>query len=296
MEGGHKACLLLLKALLVGFRHWVAGGKLQTEGIDLLAILPEAVAEVRAGGQSRLPHVADHVSLFYPCAATDAAGKPRHMQVLRGVGAVVAYFDVVAVAARISRGHHGAGPCRPDWGAGGGGIIGAQVRDAAAMHRVHPVARVPRTDARVLQRRAQKRLPHALAIFVKVIRALRVRIVQRGVRAPGVLEARGQNAPQPYRLIVDVILLVHDGELIAPLNAVEVDLPGQDVGQLYGQMRAGLRSLQGSVRRAFDDAMHGALARFHVARALCGCDAIPEINGHIVDLILLVHQELSRVG
>ena len=63
---------------------------------------PKTVADMRARGQSRGTNIANHLTLLHPDAGLDTTFDPGHVQILRGVGAIVLDFHVVTIGASVA--------------------------------------------------------------------------------------------------------------------------------------------------------------------------------------------------
>src|SRR5690606_2935917 len=98
-----------------------------TKRIHLLAMFPEAVAYMRTGSQTCTSHVANHIALLYHLALAHALGKFAHMQILGGVGGVVADFYIVAISAGVGSSYHFTGSGSHNRSAMWSGIVRAQV-------------------------------------------------------------------------------------------------------------------------------------------------------------------------
>src|SRR5260370_30095439 len=82
----------------------LARDELLAERVDEAAVLRDAIVEMRAGGQPRRAHVADHLPLRHASAGTDAGAEPREVVVHRLVARAVLERHREAVAARPARG------------------------------------------------------------------------------------------------------------------------------------------------------------------------------------------------
>ena len=125
----------------------------------------------------------------------------------------------------------------PDRGAVAGGVIHTTVGTDLVQHRVLAGLGEARADARELDRRAQEGLAHRPAVGVEVAGAAfgggEVDGLQRTV-ALLVLHGDDPRVAQG-RFAVDFVgLLVDDLQAVAAADvALEVDVPGKDVGQLH---------------------------------------------------------------
>ena len=161
------------------------------------------------------------------------------MQVLRAVGAVVADLHVAPVAGGVARLLHRSIANREDGGAIGRGVVGAQVRLEAFLHRVEAPAAEARRDPAVLQRGLQEGLAQAVARGVEEVRYAVLCKAVGVLGHPVALVAGGQHPGLAVALPVHLLLLVDHGEAVALLDAVEIHRPGVDLGQLHAQHRVG---------------------------------------------------------
>ncbi len=114
---------------------------------------------MRARGQSRGTNIANHLTLLHPDAGLDTTFDPGHVQILRGVGAIVLDFHVVTIGASVAsrddttlrRGQNG--------GALWGSVIRAQVSLPSPLHRMESLHGVARRDATKFQWRTQESPP-----------------------------------------------------------------------------------------------------------------------------------------
>ena len=114
--------------------------------------------------------------------------------------------------------------------------------------------REARRDARELHRRAQERLAQRGAVRgVVVLAAVVVAPEERAERLAAVVELGGDDAPGADGLAVDVAHLVDDGEAVAALQVVvEIDVAGEDVGELQRHGVGQARRVGGGEQRRAD--------------------------------------------
>ena len=126
--------------------------------VNIYAILPDAVVEVRARRCSRATHITDKLALRYARALLDTLGVATQVQVSRYEVACVLDFEGVTTATSpaferndaISYGVYGC--------ALGCGIIHSEVGTIYSMHGVQTRTRETRADARELKRRLEQLL------------------------------------------------------------------------------------------------------------------------------------------
>src|SRR2546421_3996675 len=113
----------------------LARDELLAERVDEVAVLRDAIVEMRAGGQPGRAHVADHLPLRHAPARTDAGAEPREVVVHRLVARAVLERHPDAVAARPARGADAAVGDGADRRAHGGAVIDGEVGPHAAQDR-----------------------------------------------------------------------------------------------------------------------------------------------------------------
>ena len=181
--------------------------------------------------------------------------------------AVVAHDDQVAVAALPAGELDDAVADRAYPRARGRRVVHALVRAPGSVQRVHAHAESG-ADARELERRAQQRLAHVLAVRGVIA----VGVPERAVPAALVGELGGEHAPRAQRPAVDRVHFVEHRETVClPQLAVEIDIAGEYVGKLD---RDGVRNAGGvggrEERRSDERRFH--LGARHDLRALLACD------------------------
>ena len=218
---------------------------------------------------------------------------------------------VAAVPAAEGDGAVGHGPHR---GAGVRGVVDARMRPADAEDRVQAVQAVARADAAIVERRLQELAADRGSVGPVVAAAALLGLVVEGhVVVLGVGVAGGQDAARVHvgevvglGLVAHVHALVEHGELVAaPDRAGEVEIPGEDLGEVVGQLGLLAQLLDGVVEAAAHHAGHPrGLA--HEVRLVAARDELPALvaqhvalegGAHVVeaqDLALFVlHQPVA---
>ena len=125
-------------------------------------------------------------------------------------------------------------------------------------------------DAREFHRRAQKRLAHGLAVRrVVADAAVLVHEAHRAINLSAVHELGRQHLPVAQIFAVLIDLFVDRGELIALADIEhEVDVPGEDLGELESHGIGHLGRLGRLEQRGIDGGLCGTNSRLHrIARA-----------------------------
>ena len=100
-------------------------GEILLQVVNLLTVLPEAEADVGARSKSGAAHVADDIPLSDCLALFDVA--TAHVQILCGIGVVVADLHILAVALGIAGVGDDSIPDSDDFRSVGSGIVGSEV-------------------------------------------------------------------------------------------------------------------------------------------------------------------------
>src|SRR5690606_18968464 len=124
--------------------------------VAVLAVDPEFIVQVRAGGQAGGADIADHRALGHVLALADLA-EARHVRVQRGVALAVVEDHHVAVATLLADELHPGVAGGHDRGAGAGGVVHALVHAHLAQHRVVARAELGR-QPRIRDRHADEAL------------------------------------------------------------------------------------------------------------------------------------------
>ena len=150
----------------LGGRDRLARDELLAERVDEVAVLRDAIVEMRAGGQPRRAHVADHLPLRHAPAGTDAGAEPREVVVHRLVARAMLERHRDAVAARPARGADAAVGDGADRRAHRCAVIDGEVGPHAAEDRMRTRPGEARGDPRELERRLQEALAQRAALGV----------------------------------------------------------------------------------------------------------------------------------
>lgn len=122
-KSGHCVC-----------RERFGRGQLNPKSIYLPPILPESVAYMWAGGQSRTSYIPNDIPLAHRSAILHSRCNPGHVEVSRGIGIIVSDFDVTPVAATVGGVRHDAVRGRLNRGTRRCGKISTKVRLIASLN------------------------------------------------------------------------------------------------------------------------------------------------------------------
>jgi len=225
---------------LVGLADGLLGLRLDGERIDGLAILVYAEVEVRPSGEAGGAHVSDNLLLCHMVAYLEALGKAGEVHVGGGVGAVVAYLDVIAATiGLVTLGYDLAATDGIHGSARRGCIVHAMMSTIALEYGVIAAIGEARRDAVIVEWGLQEGSFEAVSLFI-VIELLAVLDKGNGVvHAVGSTEGCCTYAEVVQRALLHVFLLVDEGEMVSFLYAEEVDGPPEDVGKLDGKLGRG---------------------------------------------------------
>ena len=210
--------------------------QLDPQRVHVLPVQAHPVVEMGPGGEAGLAHRADPLALAH--ALSLAHRDPGQVAVERLVPVGVADAgrsgrsppDQPARVTTPSRGGHDRGPL-------GGRVVDAEVRAPHLEDGVEAAAAEAGGDPREAQRRAQEGLAERGAVPVVVARSLRALVAHCAQRPVAALEARGEDAPVAHEPPVEGELLHRHPERVAGLDlGVEVDVPGEDLGEVEGEL------------------------------------------------------------
>src|SRR5690606_1574843 len=85
------------KSSAVFIRYRLGRRQLYLQRVDLHAVLPEAITQVGPACKTCASYIPDRLPLPNANTSSNAIGDVRHVEVLRGVGAVVSDLDIIAI-------------------------------------------------------------------------------------------------------------------------------------------------------------------------------------------------------
>ena len=251
------AGLFALEAGQLGPGQRRALGRLHTDGVHPLSVSPDLVVQVRSGREAGGAHEGHHLALVDMSPRPDAGGIARDMAVAGVPAAGVTDAQPVAVAA-------------PGSGLGHDPVSGGQDRRAPAGAEVHALVRAGIAQDRMMAQAEQRGDPRAVDrslqqeafdILSEFVVELDVASAREAIElyAPdlGVLQVSGLDRAAG----LGDLAVEHQLEVVARLQvALEVDLVGEQLGDLGRDLRRGPDPLRALVERAFDGALgHGGL-------------------------------------